>query len=270
MVCPSDISMVFNHQPCIIQQYYNHAARLFKVYAMASDAVVGVADLGAEAEGFDVQVFERPSLPDLPTQHHNEAELDPMHCSVIDVDIDVNMSGDRHSRDSEHRNNSYYMSHAKESPPKETAPSTDEVDSVFTLGTCRSCAIRSVEFDSRKAYPKLADFQQVSAGAIDKIKTQQDGQEQRLHSENKIQVHLQHMQLFRVSAAIIRDELGLSLFGFDVIIPVASEPPLTVLQQQLVVVDVNYFPSYKEMVDFPLRLRSFLRRKAGLSAAVVV
>lgn len=33
---------------------------------------------------------------------------------------------------------------------------------------------------------------------------------------------------------------------------------------ELVVIDVNYFPSYKEVPDFPKRLRRFFRRKAGM------
>ena len=32
----------------------------------------------------------------------------------------------------------------------------------------------------------------------------------------------------------------------------------------LVVIDVNFFPSYKEVPDFPQRLRHFLRKKAGM------
>jgi hypothetical protein len=31
----------------------------------------------------------------------------------------------------------------------------------------------------------------------------------------------------------------------------------------LVVVDVNFFPSFKEVEDFPARLRAFLRERAG-------
>ena len=33
---------------------------------------------------------------------------------------------------------------------------------------------------------------------------------------------------------------------------------------ELVVIDVNYFPSYKEVPDFPQKLRKFLRSKAGM------
>ena len=32
----------------------------------------------------------------------------------------------------------------------------------------------------------------------------------------------------------------------------------------LVVIDINFFPSYKEVPDFPQRLREFLRKKAGM------
>ena len=54
-------------------------------------------------------------------------------------------------------------------------------------------------------------------------------------------------------------EFGLSLFGFDVICP--RESPGGML-----VVDVNYFPSYKEVTDFPRRLRSMLIARAQRSA----
>ena len=117
---------------------------------------------------------------------------------------------------------------------------------------------------------------------------------------------------FRAAALAIQQEFGLSLFGFDVIVPttnvaqnasqggrsarhsngasqcVAAERArspssgscgsideelgfsLTLDQAgseayDLVVIDVNYFPSYKEVPDFPQRLRKFLRKKAGMS-----
>lgn len=35
-------------------------------------------------------------------------------------------------------------------------------------------------------------------------------------------------------------------------------------QSKLVVIDVNYFPSYKEVKDFPFRLKSFLRSKSSI------
>ena len=116
---------------------------------------------------------------------------------------------------------------------------------------------------------------------------------------------------FQASAKAISEEFGLSLFGFDVIIPVqdASTGPHSHLCQREsdadlsqpsagdldshshsdidgdslaccqvrgpksktrrlvgkpLVIDVNFFPSYKEVADFPQRLRRFLRKKAGM------
>jgi hypothetical protein len=92
----------------------------------------------------------------------------------------------------------------------------------------------------------------------------------------------------------ISDEFGLTLFGFDVIIPTdsdhkastgrdsdlsedsdstrssspasssatedcASHPQFSATPE-LLVIDINFFPSYKEVADFPARLRSFLRK----------
>jgi hypothetical protein len=99
-----------------------------------------------------------------------------------------------------------------------------------------------------------------------------------------------HMTAFRASAAAIQDEFGLSLFGFDVIIPTSVAPyamspsdsldnsvhsnystqstqsdiiNTTTQAPQIVVIDVNYFPSYKEVKDFPSRLKGFLRKVAN-------
>ena len=86
---------------------------------------------------------------------------------------------------------------------------------------------------------------------------------------------------------LIKEEFGLTLFGFDVIILSESQRFNSIssdkhnnssgivnsisvnsnsvgLDDQLVVIDVNYFPSYKEVGDFPLRLRQFLGKKAYL------
>ena len=49
--------------------------------------------------------------------------------------------------------------------------------------------------------------------------------------------------------------------------PCSSSSPLDTFggdNCHLVVIDVNFFPSYKEVPDFPQRLREFLRKKAGM------
>ena len=93
---------------------------------------------------------------------------------------------------------------------------------------------------------------------------------------------------FIAAADSIRNHFQLSLFGFDVIVPSNPRPsgilsgrvtdPASCstacmagadvlsgeedsLELELVVIDVNFFPSYKEVTDFPVRLRKFLRSK---------
>jgi hypothetical protein len=102
------------------------------------------------------------------------------------------------------------------------------------------------------------------------------------------------------AAAIVQEEFNLSLFGFDVIIPsrsssastpstassssdsLADSPSGTAVGAEseavesamtssggpggveILVIDVNFFPSYKEVGDFPQRLTALLREKAGL------
>lgn len=107
-------------------------------------------------------------------------------------------------------------------------------------------------------------------------------------------------ETFEAASAALRKEFGLSLFGFDVIIPslhthfanshdtptsngctapcaVNVDTNGSTLHNSaavedctsngaspapnIVVIDVNYFPSYKEVKDFPARLKRFLRSK---------
>lgn len=128
------------------------------------------------------------------------------------------------------------------------------------------------------------------------------------------------IELFVQTAKELKRTFGLSLFGFDVILPVpsASFSPLSEErreitglqdpfieedqaavslpfqkeeevdvemleihraqalslsqkkekeQRQLMVIDVNYFPSYKEVKDFPSRLKKYLRTKAFQSSS---
>lgn len=75
---------------------------------------------------------------------------------------------------------------------------------------------------------------------------------------------------FEAVAAALRQELGLTLFGFDCIIP--SSESGTELNNNIydirdpsdiIVIDVNFFPSYKEVEDFPIRLKRYLKHRAG-------
>lgn len=83
---------------------------------------------------------------------------------------------------------------------------------------------------------------------------------------------------FEEIAAALRDEFGLTLFGFDCIIPTSSEEEVGDSGCQcrdrrdcnIEVIDVNFFPSYKEVQDFPVRLRAYLKDRAGMSRRLTV
>ncbi|EWM20582.1 hypothetical protein Naga_101460g1, partial [Nannochloropsis gaditana] len=73
------------------------------------------------------------------------------------------------------------------------------------------------------------------------------------------------------AARLLQGAFQLQLFGFDVIVPTYGEGEREGdeggreggWEAELVVVDVNFFPSFKEVEDFPARLRAFLRERAG-------
>jgi len=94
---------------------------------------------------------------------------------------------------------------------------------------------RSLSFDSQKPYPTSEDFgmEEDKRMAIDDRKTTWPEQDQL----NSI-------------AACLRQAFGLSLFGFDLI---------QSTDKHLYVVDLNYFPSYKELENFPDQLRQYLK-----------
>eukprot|EP00981_Chlorochromonas_danica_P010688 scaffold3341_cov165-Ochromonas_danica.AAC.3 len=112
-----------------------------------------------------------------------------------------------------------------------------------------SSCYRSVAFDSRYSYPTLQNFlgdEQV--GSIDHFHHPTP-----LSSPSPVL-----LSLIENTAKALREEFGLSLFGFDVIVPCKEEDSLP----RPVVIDVNYFPSYKEVGDFPSQLRRYLRSLA--------
>ncbi|GMI35040.1 hypothetical protein TrCOL_g6152 [Triparma columacea] len=127
-----------------------------------------------------------------------------------------------------------------------------------------------VDFDSQKPYPGIEDFGgeegkgEGGGGAGDG----EGGEVPRMLTIEEV----------KPIADDIRKTFGLDLFGFDVLVrscgsrssPPSSLSPLSSSGsgggeggKELVVVDVNYFPSYKEMYeDFPAMLAEFLVAKA--------
>ena len=120
----------------------------------------------------------------------------------------------------------------------------------------RDCQSRFdyVEFDSHRPYPRLSDF------GYDELEVTNKKRPRSLQSA----VGLPHAMAVVPTAVTasevmpvveaLKQAFGLELFGFDVLI--------TSDQRTMLVVDVNYFPSYKEVPDFPSLLAKYLADRA--------
>lgn len=98
-----------------------------------------------------------------------------------------------------------------------------------------------VEFDSQHPYPRLQDFGlSTESGSIPQ---QKGSQRQPLVSSDEV----------RPIVDALKRAFGLELFGFDIL--VSAE------KQEWLVVDVNYFPSYKEVPNFPNQLAHYLTQR---------
>lgn len=153
----------------IIQEYVNHNAALYKVYVL----------------GNNVYVYERSSLPNL--------------------------------------------------------PSTDQT----------AIAVDSLEFDSQRPYPELHDFGICRCGD-----SPFEGIPKKMSIDNKSSDGtgvLVTSEEIRPVVEKLRQAFGLELFGFDIIVSEGN--------QELLVVDVNYFPSYKEVPNFPSLLAHYLTQR---------
>lgn len=104
-----------------------------------------------------------------------------------------------------------------------------------------------VHFDTQQKYPTAEDFHpQTSEGGMTTSVVE---------STTGVKTQAQIFEAVRAIGARFRDELQLSLFGFDVIIDDKTGGFL--------VIDVNYFPSYKELEDFDQLLRQHICRLCG-------
>lgn len=93
-----------------------------------------------------------------------------------------------------------------------------------------------VKFDSQHPYPKLKDF------GVEDCKTPQQPAPISVTPEEVLPlVHA------------LKRAFGLELFGFDIL--------LSSVQKEWLVVDVNYFPSYKEVPNFPNQLAQYLTQR---------
>jgi Inositol 1,3,4-trisphosphate 5/6-kinase ATP-grasp domain/Inositol 1,3,4-trisphosphate 5/6-kinase pre-ATP-grasp domain len=111
-----------------------------------------------------------------------------------------------------------------------------------------------VEFDSQRPYPRLADFGfDLAVGEARKRPRRSRFPAPPSSAEAHLSAAVTADQVRPIVDALKR-AFGLELFGFDIIVSEEDE--------EMLVVDVNYFPSYKEVPNFPSLLARYLTDKA--------
>jgi inositol-1,3,4-trisphosphate 5/6-kinase/inositol-tetrakisphosphate 1-kinase len=132
-----------------------------------------------------------------------------------------------------------------------------------------SNAAHVIPFDSRKPYPDLINYNGRGICVQDVVDLDDMSDEccrekcdSRAEATARRDENLSSSQKKRIEevASVLSESFGLSLFGFDVIVSSDS----TTHEENLFIVDVNFFPSYKEVPNFPKLLRAHLRKSAGL------
>jgi inositol-1,3,4-trisphosphate 5/6-kinase / inositol-tetrakisphosphate 1-kinase len=121
--------------------------------------------------------------------------------------------------------------------------------SLPNLPACRS-AYTHLDFDSQCPYPHLADFGYFEAA-------EETPEDNRTALDPPVSV-----EEVRPIVAALKQAFGLELFGFDILVATTQEP------RTLRVVDVNYFPSYKEVTQFPMLLCQYLTQRAQVGRTV--
>jgi inositol-1,3,4-trisphosphate 5/6-kinase / inositol-tetrakisphosphate 1-kinase len=127
----------------------------------------------------------------------------------------------------------------------------------------QTSTLNYVEFDSQRPYPRLSEF-----GFPEDLEEIKEGNRipgaRKRPRNNGLPVAAIPCKPAAVTAEevkpivdALKEAFGLELFGFDILITPEKEG-----QRRMVVVDVNYFPSYKEVPNFPALLAKYLTDRA--------
>lgn len=112
-----------------------------------------------------------------------------------------------------------------------------------------------VEFDSQRPYPSLADFGLFDASSSNDNNNNNNNENNDVEpssSSSFPKTTTVPVEELTPIVAALRQAFGLDLFGFDILYT----------GEVLLVVDVNYFPSYKEVTNFPHLLAQYLTHMA--------
>jgi len=126
-----------------------------------------------------------------------------------------------------------------------------------------------VEFDSQRPYPRLQEFGFVDEKEEDTVVDDNDDYDD---DETRIRKRARepdddiikpiHVSTEEVKPIVdaLKEAFGLELFGFDIL--VVNHEQQDTGRRRMLVVDVNYFPSYKEVANFPALLAKYLTDRA--------
>jgi inositol-1,3,4-trisphosphate 5/6-kinase/inositol-tetrakisphosphate 1-kinase len=214
--------------PCILQEYANHNGTLYKVYVL----------------GDAVRVFPRNSLPNLPRgERLCSAREQQDHPGYVKFD-----SQRPYPKLSDFG--------VKDVHPWQKAD-TDSVYSGPSTAEGGSCAGASAAYTHG---PGPAKRRRV---AMQDTAQQREKEEQ--CSSKVANAKLVTADEIRPIATALRKAFNLELFGFDILVTQDDEDAERERVEEgktMLVVDVNYFPSYKEMSNFPNMLAQYLTQRA--------
>ena len=213
------------HFPCILQEYENHGGVLFKVYVL----------------GDTVRVFPRNSLPNLPrgeqgcSGHPGYVEFDSQRPYPRLADFGLPSEQDQWEPQTRQP--------AVENCQRNPVCPTDQAQRTDTSAKKRRVTVqngpRPDTNTNTNASPRKTSWHNRNAGGLANSK---------LVTADEI----------RPIATALRRSFQLELFGFDILV---TENDATG-ERTMVVVDVNYFPSYKEVSSFPSLLAQYLTQRA--------
>lgn len=133
-----------------------------------------------------------------------------------------------------------------------------------------------VDFDSQRPYPRLSAFgvgnDFLSAGAPPLYSTPPPSspssnltQPPTSSCPGKSQMVAVTSEEVQPIVNVLKRAFGLELFGFDILMTSVDNKDFTAsseVERRMLVVDVNYFPSYKEVSNFPSLLAQYLTQRA--------
>jgi inositol-1,3,4-trisphosphate 5/6-kinase/inositol-tetrakisphosphate 1-kinase len=135
-------------------------------------------------------------------------------------------------------------------------------------------------FDSLASLPTQLPPHMVQQQASSDSSNTQGNAHQVQQQQQQQEVQQPNMQAVEAVAAYLRSQLGLTLFGFDVVVASSNQPSITEgassepaapaqqqQQQELVVIDVNYFPNYRGGSNTPALFRQALLQRWQQHAA---